>query len=927
MASVNKSKLAESAQKLLAKGQIDKALKEYERILRGDPGDASTRLKVGDLKLRLGQKDPAILDYRRVADKFTEEGFYSKAVAVLKRVIAVEPHLLEAHLELASLNQKLSLLSEVVHHYQIAANIHDRRGEKREAIDILKKVADVGPPNLERKIKVAELYYREGLKDSGFEQFEAAAKEIDPQSGELVAITRRMWKACPEDVRLGRRLAELSLARGDAKSAVEAIEEACGRVRDPELIELLADAKAALDLTGEAKSLFEEAAKLYRTRGNAARSQELQARAVEIASAAIDALASAADLLAAAPPLAPVEPLIAEERPAQPFSPAQMSEDQHLEAALSEADVYQKYGKHDRAVTTLEDLATRYPHRHEAPLRLREIFETCGDWTSVAIQCRRLARVAEGRADADRAARFEEQALEAELRAKGGLPDAVPGEAQADFEAIGPEQPAPEPVTLDATPAAEVEPLLSADAQDIGPGSLGDIELVIEGAEGPASPAPAEPAGDFAPDELQISLDEEPASHADVLPFPAVVAPRRDEPDLMLDDAFDEAPAAAAVEARYAGEQAAGGGVADLLGEIVIDLDPTPEEPRAEPTRTRTRSVEEDLLLEELSAEGASRHRAEEIVSPAEMPEPEPIPDLGEPIASEEPAPLNPESSNLGFGEAEDRAVESPFDPEEEIVLLDTPTDEETEGGSLDSWNESLLAEGAPASAGNPADAEAGTAPDLELDLPLEEPEQAADPSPPSLAWDRPAAAGESDFDLRAELDLDGSPHDAVAHATEELSHLVSELQLQEESVPSPEDAQTHYDLGIAYKEMGLLDDAIREMKIAARDPGRRVECLAVLGICYCQQGKPEEALGMFEQCLALGGSTGKGAAGILYEMALVHEEAGTAAQALECYQRVAEIDPDYRETRARVARLGSAVPDAAGGSSRPGRNKKISYL
>jgi hypothetical protein len=48
MASVNKSKLAEAAQKLLAKGQIDKALKEYEKILRVDPVDTSTRLKVGD---------------------------------------------------------------------------------------------------------------------------------------------------------------------------------------------------------------------------------------------------------------------------------------------------------------------------------------------------------------------------------------------------------------------------------------------------------------------------------------------------------------------------------------------------------------------------------------------------------------------------------------------------------------------------------------------------------------------------------------------------------------------------------------------------------------------------------------------------------------------------------------------------------------
>jgi tetratricopeptide (TPR) repeat protein len=183
----------------------------------------------------------------------------------------------------------------------------------------------------------------------------------------------------------------------------------------------------------------------------------------------------------------------------------------------------------------------------------------------------------------------------------------------------------------------------------------------------------------------------------------------------------------------------------------------------------------------------------------------------------------------------------------------------------------------------------------------------------------------ESGFDLRAELD-EALPADigGVTQATEALSELVSELQIREEAEGATHDAQTHYDLGIAYKEMGLLDDAIRELRMASRDDGRRVDCLTVLGICYLELGKPEEALGLFEQALSHGSVAGTVAAGILYEMGMAHESAGNAAGALECYTRVAAIDPAYREIAERLARLSG---DAEPPKPKRGRKKKISYL
>ena len=50
-------------------------------------------------------------------------------------------------------------------------------------------------------------------------------------------------------------------------------------------------------------------------------------------------------------------------------------------------------------------------------------------------------------------------------------------------------------------------------------------------------------------------------------------------------------------------------------------------------------------------------------------------------------------------------------------------------------------------------------------------------------------------------------------------------------------DAETHYDLGLAYKEMGLYDEAIKAFEKALRAPGREVRCRLMIGMCHREQG------------------------------------------------------------------------------------------
>src|SRR6185436_10350426 len=66
----------------------------------------------------------------------------------------------------------------------------------------------------------------------------------------------------------------------------------------------------------------------------------------------------------------------------------------------------------------------------------------------------------------------------------------------------------------------------------------------------------------------------------------------------------------------------------------------------------------------------------------------------------------------------------------------------------------------------------------------------------------------------------------------------------------SPTDYDTHFNLGIAYREMGLLDEAIGEFQIAAKDAGHLVLCCSMLGLCFLDKGLPELAIKWYRRGL-----------------------------------------------------------------------------
>jgi tetratricopeptide (TPR) repeat protein len=115
-------------------------------------------------------------------------------------------------------------------------------------------------------------------------------------------------------------------------------------------------------------------------------------------------------------------------------------------------------------------------------------------------------------------------------------------------------------------------------------------------------------------------------------------------------------------------------------------------------------------------------------------------------------------------------------------------------------------------------------------------------------------------------------------------------------------DHESHYDLGVAYKEMGLLDEAISEFQKALRGTEQRVRTYEALGQCFVEKRQYQIALTILGRALndkALGDDT---LVGVLYLLGYASESLGQMEEALKYYERVFAVDIQFRDISDRLA-------------------------
>jgi len=176
---------------------------------------------------------------------------------------------------------------------------------------------------------------------------------------------------------------------------------------------------------------------------------------------------------------------------------------------------------------------------------------------------------------------------------------------------------------------------------------------------------------------------------------------------------------------------------------------------------------------------------------------------------------------------------------------------------------------------------------------------------------------GDGDFvDLGAEisrtLSEESTPEPAISETLDGQAHSFEDIFAAfkkgvEQQVDS-DDFETHYNLGIAYKEMGLVDEAIGELQFAARDPARTLECCGILGLCFRDKGMPDLALKWYKRGLDMPGLDEGQSVGLRYDMAEAYREKGEYGEALRAYTDVYGVDSTYRDVSARIKEMRSQI-------------------
>jgi tetratricopeptide (TPR) repeat protein len=189
------------------------------------------------------------------------------------------------------------------------------------------------------------------------------------------------------------------------------------------------------------------------------------------------------------------------------------------------------------------------------------------------------------------------------------------------------------------------------------------------------------------------------------------------------------------------------------------------------------------------------------------------------------------------------------------------------------------------------------------------------EPEPPATA--APAAAGVQDDgyvdlgDLIVEEEkVEKSTRFKIAAADPQseadvnFSDMLSQFKSKVAENIEEEDASSHYDLGVAFKEMGLLDEAIAEFQVAARGNEYRLRAIEMLGACFLEKQEFRIALKVLGRALQVPEYKDEELVGIFYAMGRAFEALGETPRALEWYERVLGCEASFKDVTQRVAVL-----------------------
>ena len=927
MATVKRDQILQEAEKLASRGKLDAAVKEYRRALEQAPNDTNTLNRLGDLLVRLDRVAEAIDVYGRIAEHFGEDGFFLKSIAIYKKINRLDPQRTQVYEKLADLYFKQGLVVEGRQQLLTLADWFLRSKQPAEAVRVFRRLGELEPSNLQARAKLVDLLtqlgdirqVKEEINSLGHSLLARAmldeavklyhrALELKVADGDLIApcvdalvaggrtlqaveLARRALAATSGSVELKRAAARALTEAGDLRAAREVLEQVLPEAGErTDVVQLYGDLMLRVGESQEAKEhLLPAVDRLYKAH-DTARAGALLKRLLKSVPGDVEVLEKA---------------LAVFDRRTDPDMVS------GIEASL--ADACFRSGKTDRAAELYGRLSANDPNNLLFQQRLSALSEPSVAPPAAPPQGEPPPAVSAPALEIVEFDLGDDQGIVASTPSgitPGKLPYAplqVPSAVDMLFAA-----PELEAVTA-AQPQAE-EPLTGTNAEELL------TEAVVFAKYGLAEKAVAHLRRLLALDptheegrsllaslgggELKVVESEAPAAVSQV-PVPSVAPPSADFSEVAPEPAAPPPPPAARPVPPPAPTMLA------AHDEAKPHVAPAPSA-RVPSGRVRLEDLEAMIGLRQTASPSRPRAPVDEeglAIQPAAFSAPD--------IAFRFESVLEPTVASAKTAAPAAVSV-PPSAPEVEAAVELVEIDEVLAGPDERQLREvdffiqqGLLDEAARLLAKVqehfPNHPEVNTRQALLKARGWQEgPAPAREGSAAELFSEE-----EQFFDLAAELEQELADEDLVAEArgTAEgheasIEELFKEFQRGVAEQLSAEDFDTHFNLGIAYREMGLLDEAIGEFQIAAKAPGLSLESTAMIAACYLDKGLFDQAIEWYGRALRDPSITPEAELGLKYELGRVFELSGNSHQALASFAEVLAVNPGFRDVVQRVARL-----------------------
>ncbi|HKV38251.1 MAG TPA: tetratricopeptide repeat protein, partial [Blastocatellia bacterium] len=244
------------AEQHLIQGNLSDAIGIYRQIVATDPSNLIMMNRLGELCVRADRVGEAVQVFSDIARICIDTSQNAKAIAVLKKVLKLDPSNAESLMALGTLYAKSGLAVEGERHFLQAAELFGRSGHSTRALEACQAAAEITPSNTQLQMKLGEMCRREGKPDPAHRAFMTAATEFRRQGDANAALDAygRALKVVPSSIEAAAAIADLVKTFGLSDSDEPAADSAAPRNDAPPSSNEIAAAAQSKGANGAAQS-------------------------------------------------------------------------------------------------------------------------------------------------------------------------------------------------------------------------------------------------------------------------------------------------------------------------------------------------------------------------------------------------------------------------------------------------------------------------------------------------------------------------------------------------------------------------------------------------------------------------------------------------------------------------------------------------